>query len=64
MQAEALREAALAALQQVGCCDGAYFAWADDDDWDGTTIAPMAKGDICRYVAGIAGFTQTYNVRA
>eukprot|EP00969_Alexandrium_andersonii_P255279 11284127-Alexandrium_andersonii.AAC.1 len=24
----------------------------------------MAKGDICRYVAAIAGFAQTYSVRA
>eukprot|EP00969_Alexandrium_andersonii_P096761 4272096-Alexandrium_andersonii.AAC.1 len=64
MQAEALRDEVRGTLQQVGRSEGAYFAWADDDDWDGTTIAPRMKGDICRFVAAIAGYAQTYRVRA
>eukprot|EP00969_Alexandrium_andersonii_P228459 10089066-Alexandrium_andersonii.AAC.1 len=48
----------------MGCSDGAYFAWADDDEWDGTTIAPMGKGEVCRFVAALAGYAQKYNVRA
>eukprot|EP00969_Alexandrium_andersonii_P123911 5475778-Alexandrium_andersonii.AAC.1 len=53
-----------AALRQLPCVDGAYFAWADDDDWEDSTIAPMPKGDVCRFVAAIAGFARTYKVRA
>eukprot|EP00969_Alexandrium_andersonii_P346360 15311191-Alexandrium_andersonii.AAC.1 len=44
LHAAAARDEIRAVLQQMPCCDGAYFAWAGDDEWGGSTIAPMQKG--------------------
>eukprot|EP00969_Alexandrium_andersonii_P012190 531682-Alexandrium_andersonii.AAC.1 len=53
-----------AALSEIPRADGAYFAWANDDNWGDSIIAPVPRGDVCRFVADLAGFAETYKVRA
>eukprot|EP00969_Alexandrium_andersonii_P050627 2224833-Alexandrium_andersonii.AAC.1 len=63
-RASVARDEIRAALARLPCSDGAYFAWADEDHWGDTTFAPMPKGDVCRFIAAIAGFARKYDVCA